>query len=82
VKLPIIELLQGPVNGSNLLFRTSVDYVPGSTQVFLNGVVWTQHLENGWDELGGRTIRMKEAPRADPPPSNPDVLSVYYLPLV
>jgi len=81
VKLPVIEQLQGPVNGSNVLFQTSVDYVPGSTHVFLNGMAWTQPLENGWDELGGRRIRMKEAPRAVPPPGNPDVLQVYYLPL-
>jgi len=80
VPLPIIEPLQGPVNGTNRVFSASADYLPGSAQVFVNGQLKTKDLVDGWEELGGRRIRMKIAPVVHPT-SIPDVLSIYYLPL-
>lgn len=76
---PVIEPLLGAVNSVNLVFETTVDYRPGSVQVFSNGQLKTKPLGDGWVELGGRKIRMKEAPLAGP--GWADVMSVYYIPL-
>jgi hypothetical protein len=76
---PVIEPLLGPVNSSNLVFETTVEYRPASVQVFQNGQLKTKLLDDGWVELGGKKIRMKIAPRSGP--GWADVMSVYYIPL-
>jgi hypothetical protein len=79
VALPKIERLSGPINGANLIFETSAEYVPGSVRVFINGLLGLQPLVDGWTELGGKRIRLNEAPANSP--GDPDVIQAYYLPL-
>lgn len=75
----VLGPLLGPVNGSNRIFETPSSYRPGSVRVFVNGQLKTQLREDGWEELGGRKIRLRIAPQAGP--GSADVLSVFYLPL-
>lgn len=71
--VPVIERAIGAVNGVNRVFSSSADYVPGSVQVFRNGLLGERTLVDGWNELGGRKVRLQEAPRDD------DVIQIYYL---
>lgn len=70
---PIFRKLDGPTNGSNKLFFTPTDYVTGSVQVFVNGILLEKDLLNGWRELGNRKIVLNEAPL------DGDTLQAYYL---
>lgn len=76
---PVIEPLHGLVDGTNVIFETNVPYLAGSVRVFVNGQLKTKALQDGWVELGGKKIRMLEAPKAFP--RFPDVLQAYYIPL-
>ena len=71
--LPVIEKPVGAINGVNTTFFTSASYVPGSVQVFKNGLMGQRSLVDGWKELGGKKIRLLEAPK------DSDVIQVYYL---
>lgn len=73
VLVPVIERAVGPTNGTNRLFRSTADYVPGSVQVFRNGLMGERTLVDGWNELGGRKVRVQEAPETG------DVIQLYYL---
>ena len=73
---PLIEVPSGTVNGLNREFRLGTDYRPGSTRVFLNGVLQEDDLQDGWTELGGKRIRMNE------PPQPGDTIQVYYIPIL
>lgn len=64
----------GEVDGVNVHFRTSGDYVPGSTLVFLNGFVLRRDSSGGWVEHGASKIQLMEAPRPG------DDLQVYFRP--
>ena len=70
---PLIEPLQGIVNGSNVNFQTSRLYVPGSTQVWLDGQMLRSDYADGWTEQGGTNIRFKAAPLTGSVPQ------IYYL---
>jgi len=72
---PIIEKLSGVANGSNTIFRTRYTYFPGSVRVFVNGIVNEVSGPDGWNELGGKRISMKEPPRPT------DILQAYYIPM-
>jgi len=37
-------------------------YVPGSTSIWINGRRKIAAWDDGWTELGGSTVRLKEAP--------------------
>jgi len=76
---PLIQPMSGPVNGANTIFETPTAYVPGSVRVFINGQLKRVDLEDGWTELGGRRVRLKEAPL--PAPGSVDVVQAYYIPL-
>lgn len=71
----LIESAAGPVNGFNTVFLSSVAYVPGSVQVWLNGLLKRRDYDDGWIELGSNKIRLKEAPQVG------DVVQVFYRPL-
>lgn len=58
------ETAIGIPDGVRTIFRTSVAYVPGSLMVFLNGQLKERDHEDGFEEMGGRKFRMKEAPRS------------------
>jgi hypothetical protein len=70
-----IELLYGVTNGVNLIFKTSMDYAPGSVKVFRNGMLMEAALDDGFVELGSKKIQMKIAPDSG------EVLQAYYLPV-
>lgn len=73
MELPIIEKLSGQVNGTNVVFETSRGYVPGSTKVFINGLVGLELLTDGWTESGNKIVKLKVPPRVG------DVLQIYYV---
>ena len=54
------EVLIGTVNGANLVFATTYDYLPGSTQVFVNGL--KQRAGIDFLEKGVNEILFSEAP--------------------
>lgn len=58
----IIEQAVGAVDGANRTFKVSAMYVPGSLQVWVNGQLKRQDLEDGWTELGNNKFRLNEAP--------------------
>lgn len=72
---PKIEKLSGLANGFNTIFETSMVYTPGSVRVFRNGIVNEASGPDGWTELGGKRISMKE------PPKTTDILQAYYIPM-
>ena len=71
----VIEPAIGAVDGLNRDFRTTASYVPGSTVLFLNGLVLIRSADNGWSETRHNQIRLKEAPLAG------DDVQIGYLPL-
>lgn len=77
--IPRFEVPSGVVNGSNLVFTVSQPYMPGSTAVFVNGLLQEKTLDDGWLETDPATgtITLKEAPRSVG--TFPDVLQVFYL---
>jgi hypothetical protein len=77
--IPHFEVPTGAIDGVNTSFQVSVPYQPGSTAVFLNGLLQERSLEDGWyetDPLAGEIV-LKEAPR--PGVVGPDVLQVFFL---
>lgn len=74
MRFPVIENLQGIANGVNTIFRTSAPYKTGSVRIFRNGLMGKSPLVDGWVELGGDRLQIKE------PPIQGDILQVYYLP--
>lgn len=72
-KLVIEKSANGSVDGVNTLFWTSASYVPGSVRAFVNGQLKRQDLDDGWIELGGKKVQLKEAPRTG------EVVQFYYL---
>lgn len=75
MSLPFIEPLYGQTNGINQIFQTSMNYTPGSVQVFRNGLLLEASLDDGFVELGAKKIQMKIAPIPG------EVLQAYYLPV-
>ena len=73
--MPVIEIALGTVDGLNKLFTTTVPFLLGSIQVFLNGLAKRRDYADGWTELPPNTIRLGEAPQPT------DVVQVYYLAL-
>lgn len=77
--VPRFEVPAGAVDGGNTTFTTSVPYQPGTTAVFLNGLLLRPDLDDGWLETDPTTgvIDLKEAPRGTP--VCPDVVQVFFL---
>lgn len=77
--IPRFEVPAGVVNGVNTVFTVSQPYMPGSTAVFVNGLLQEKSLDDGWLETSPATgvITLKEAPRSAG--TFPDVLQVFYL---
>lgn len=76
---PLIQPLLGAIDGSNQVFDTPAPYVPGSVRVFINGQLKTKDLVDGWTELGGTKVRLKEPPQVLS--GYADVVQAYYIPL-
>lgn len=75
---PRFEVPTGTIDGVNLVFTVSLGYLPGSTAVWLNGVLLERSGPDGWDETDPAVgeITLKEAPLATGP--CPDVLQVFF----
>jgi hypothetical protein len=71
----VIEVAAGPIDGFNKSFTVTAMYVPGSLQVWLNGLLLRKDYADGWTEQGSNQFKMKEAPLAG------DVVQAYYRPL-
>jgi hypothetical protein len=63
---PRFEVPAGAIDGSNTVFTVSRAYSPGSTAVFINGILMERSLDDGWLETtpGDGVVTLKEAPRA------------------
>lgn len=54
----------GETNGLNDLFETTIPYIQGSLEVFLNGVLARRQDQDGWDEVPPKSFRMREVPQS------------------
>jgi len=76
---PRFEVPVGAVDGINLVYSVSTSYKPGTTAVFVNGLLQEQTLDDGWaesDPVAGE-VTMKEAPRSTGP--CPDIIQIFFL---
>jgi hypothetical protein len=75
---PRFEVPAGTIDGVNTVFTVSLAYLPGSTAVWLNGVLLEPSLVDGWTESNPAAgeITLKEAPQSSGP--CPDVLQVFF----
>jgi len=75
---PRFEVPAGLVNGVNTVFTVSMPYGPGTTAVFLNGLLLERSLDDGWFEtdpdLG--IVTLNEAPRSH---GAPDVIQIFFM---
>ena len=55
--------LVGDVDGVNKSFSTSINFLAGSTKIYLNGI--RQFLGEDYTEEGGSTILFTQAPQVD-----------------
>lgn len=77
--LPHFEVPAGAIDGVNVVFTVSVPYRPGSTAVFLNGLLLRADYTDGWlesDPVLGE-VTLKEPPRVTK--ITPDVVQIFYL---
>jgi hypothetical protein len=79
--LPHFEVPSGVIDGANLVFNVSQAYKPGTTAVFLNGLLLRADYDDGWTESDPATgeITLKEPPRVTK--ITPDVVQVFYIDL-
>ena len=79
--LPHFEVPAGVIDGANLVFNVSQAYKPGTTAVFLNGLLLRADYTDGWTESNPATgeITMKEPPRVTK--ITPDVVQVFFIDL-
>lgn len=79
--LPHFEVPLGVIDGVNLVFNVSQAYKPGTTAVFLNGLLLRADYDDGWTESDPATgeITLKEPPRVTK--ITPDVVQVFYIDL-
>jgi hypothetical protein len=76
---PRFEVPAGLVNGINLVFTVSMPYGPGTTAVFLNGLLQERNLVDGWFETNpdAGIVTLKEAPRGSG--HGPDVIQIFFI---
>lgn len=76
---PRFEVPAGLVNGVNVVFTVSMPYGPGSTAVFINGMLMERSLDDGWFETSPSTgvVTLKEAPRGIG--NGPDVIQIFFI---
>lgn len=77
--LPHFEVPSGAIDGANLVFNVSQTYKPGTTAVFLNGLLLRADYPDGWTESDPATgeVTLKEPPRVTK--ITPDVVQVFYI---
>lgn len=76
---PRFEVPAGLVNGVNTVFTVSMPYGPGTTAVFINGMLMERSLDDGWFETnpGAGVVTLKEAPRGSG--NGPDVIQIFFI---
>lgn len=76
---PRFEVPAGLVNGVNTVFTVSMPYGPGTTAVFINGMLMERSLDDGWLETnpGAGIVTLKEAPRGIG--NGPDVIQIFFI---
>ena len=79
--LPHFEVPTGVIDGVNTVFNVSQAYRPGTTAVFLTGLLLRADYDDGWTESDPSTgeITLKEPPRVTK--ITPDVVQVFYIDL-
>lgn len=79
--LPHFEVPLGVIDGANVVFNVSQAYKPGTTAIFLNGLLLRADYDDGWIESdpGTGEITLKEPPRVTK--ITPDVVQVFYIDL-
>lgn len=77
--VPRFEVPVGVINGLNTVFTVSRPYLPGTTAVFLNGLLQEKSLDDGWLETdpSGGIVTLKEAPRSSG--LSPDVVQIFFI---
>lgn len=77
--LPRFEVPSGAIDGVNTVFYVSVPYRPGTTAVFLNGLLLRADYSDGWTETDPTTgeVTLKEPPRVTK--ITPDVVQVFFI---
>jgi len=77
--LPHFEVPVGAIDGVNVVFNVSRAYRPGTTAVFLNGLLLRADYDDGWTESDPATgeVTLKEPPRVTK--ITPDVVQVFYI---
>lgn len=77
--LPHFEVPSGVIDGVNTVFNVSQAYKPGTTAVFLNGLLLRADYTDGWTESNPATgeVTLKEPPRVTK--ITPDVVQVFYI---
>lgn len=77
--LPHFEVPVGVIDGANVVFNVSQPYKPGTTAVFLNGLLLRADYPDGWTESDPATgeVTLKEPPRETK--VTPDVVQVFYI---
>jgi hypothetical protein len=79
---PRFEVPSGTIDGVNTTFTVSTPYQPGSSAVFINGMLMREDLVDGWYETNPAAgiIDLKEAPRVGPSGMGcEDVIQVFFL---
>lgn len=69
---PVLVEAIGTIDGVNVDFSTPVAYQPGTLFAYLNGLLVQQSGDEGPIELGGTSVRMRDAPRPE------DTLHFYF----
>lgn len=65
----------GAIDGVNRLYTVTFDYDDAFVHIYVNGLLITQDVENGWDLLGPRSVQLREPLQATP---EPDTLEIEY----
>lgn len=77
--LPHFEVPSGAIDGVNKVFTVSQAYQPGTTAVFLNGLLLRADYPDGWTESNPAAgeVTLKEAPRVTK--ITPDIVQVFFI---
>jgi len=76
---PRFEVPSGVIDGVNVTFTVSRPYRPGTTAVFLNGLLMERSLDDGWAETSPATgvVTLTEPPRPTGP--SPEIVQIFFL---
>jgi hypothetical protein len=62
IRQVIDEELTGPINGTNVQFTTSSNFINGTITVYLNGLKLKSGSTNDFIEIAANTIQLNYAP--------------------